>query len=41
VLVDQLIGPLYYRLLVTGEPITSVYARELVDSVLGPDLEQS
>jgi AcrR family transcriptional regulator len=41
VLVDQLIGPLYYRLLITGEPITSVYARELVDSVLGPDLEQS
>ncbi|WP_433166988.1 TetR/AcrR family transcriptional regulator [Kribbella sp. CA-247076] len=41
VLVDQLVGPLYYRLLVTGEPITSAYARELVLSTLGPSLEQS
>jgi AcrR family transcriptional regulator len=41
VLVDQLVGPLYYRLLVTGEPITSDYVRELVLSTLGPDLEQS
>ncbi|MGW6276832.1 TetR/AcrR family transcriptional regulator [Kribbella sp. NPDC055071] len=40
VLVDQLVGPLYYRLLVTGEPITSAYVRELVLSTLGPDLEQ-
>ncbi|MEV5967920.1 TetR/AcrR family transcriptional regulator [Kribbella sp. NPDC051952] len=41
VLVDQLVGPLYYRLLVTGEPITTDYVRELVLSTLGPDLEQS
>jgi AcrR family transcriptional regulator len=41
VLVDQLVGPLYYRLLVTGEPITSAYVRELVLSTLGPALEQS
>ncbi|TCO40555.1 TetR family transcriptional regulator [Kribbella antiqua] len=40
VLVDQLVGPLYYRLLITGEPITSAYVGELVDSALGP-LEQS
>ena len=37
VLVDQLVGPLYYRLLVTGEPITSAYVRELVASVLGEE----
>ena len=41
VLVDQMVGPLYYRLLVTGEPITSAYVRELVHSTLGPDPEQS
>jgi AcrR family transcriptional regulator len=37
VLVDQLVGPLYYRLLVTGEPLTADYARTLVRSVLGPE----
>lgn len=37
VLVDQLVGPLYYRLLVTGEPLTPDYARTLVASVLGPE----
>ncbi|MFK4089681.1 TetR/AcrR family transcriptional regulator [Kribbella sp. NPDC020789] len=37
VLVDQLVGPLYYRLLVTGEPLTPEYARTLVLSVLGPE----
>ncbi|MET7282542.1 TetR/AcrR family transcriptional regulator [Kribbella sp. NPDC005582] len=37
VLVDQLVGPLYYRLLVTGEPLTPDYARTLVVSVLGPE----
>ena len=37
VLVDQLVGPLYYRLLVTGEPLTPDYARKLVRSVLGPE----
>jgi AcrR family transcriptional regulator len=41
VLVDQLVGPLYYRLLVTGEPIDSAYVRELVHSTLGPDPEKS
>jgi AcrR family transcriptional regulator len=40
VLVDQLVGPLYYRLLVTGEPITPAYARKLVNSVLGPSPQQ-
>ena len=40
VLVDQLIGPLYYRLLVTGEPLTPAYARKLVRSVLGSSLDQ-
>ncbi len=39
VLVDQLIGPLYYRLLVTGEPLTPAYARKLVRSVLRPSEE--
>ncbi|GAB3820890.1 TetR/AcrR family transcriptional regulator [Kribbella italica] len=37
VLVDQLVGPLYYRLLVTGEPLTPDYARTLITSVLGPE----
>ncbi|TWD83720.1 TetR family transcriptional regulator [Kribbella amoyensis] len=36
-LVDQLVGPLYYRLLVTGEPLSADYARTLVDSVLGKE----
>lgn len=35
VLIDQLIGPLYYRLLITGDPLTPEYATRLVDSVLG------
>ncbi len=34
VLVDQLAGPLYYRILVTGTPADREYARRLVDSVL-------
>ncbi|HEY0474499.1 MAG TPA: TetR/AcrR family transcriptional regulator [Kribbella sp.] len=37
VLVDQLVGPLYYRLLVTGEPLSPDYARTLVRSVLGQE----
>ena len=41
VLVDQLVGPLYYRLLITGEPIDPTYVRELVLSTLGPDPEKS
>ncbi|MBM7783419.1 TetR/AcrR family transcriptional regulator [Tenggerimyces flavus] len=35
ILVDQLVGPLYYRLLITGDPLTPEYATRLVDSVLG------
>jgi AcrR family transcriptional regulator len=35
ILVDQLAGPLYYRLLITGDPLTPEYASTLVDSVLG------
>ena len=38
ILVDQLAGPLYYRLLITGDPINQDYAHRLVDSVLGPHL---
>ncbi|PKW10975.1 transcriptional regulator, TetR family [Streptomyces sp. 1222.5] len=34
VLFDQLAGALYYRLLVTGEPIDAAYVRELVDHAL-------
>lgn len=34
--VDQLVGPLYYRLLFTGDPLTPEYAERLVESVLGP-----
>ena len=41
VLVDQLVGPLYYRLLITGEPLSPAYARTLVQSVLGPHQELS
>ncbi|WP_410790184.1 TetR/AcrR family transcriptional regulator [Kribbella sp. C-35] len=37
VVVDQLVGPLYYRLLVTGEPIDPAYVRALVHSTLGPE----
>lgn len=36
VLVDQLVGPLYYRLLVTGDQINPGYVRTLVRSVLRP-----
>jgi Tetracyclin repressor-like, C-terminal domain len=34
VLVDTLVGPLYHRLLITGEPITVDVADEVVDLVL-------
>ncbi|MFC6155464.1 TetR/AcrR family transcriptional regulator [Kribbella sp. NPDC058693] len=37
VVVDQLVGPLYYRLLITGEPIDPAYVRALVHSTLGPE----
>jgi AcrR family transcriptional regulator len=34
--VDQLVGPLYYRLLCTGDPPTRDYAERLVESLLVP-----
>jgi AcrR family transcriptional regulator len=34
VLVDQLAGPLYYRILITGAPADRDYAERLVDAVL-------
>jgi len=34
VLVDTLVGPLYHRLLITGEPISDAVADEVVDLVL-------
>ncbi|GAA1561251.1 TetR/AcrR family transcriptional regulator [Kribbella hippodromi] len=37
VVVDQLVGALYYRLLITGEPIDPAYVRALVHSTLGPE----
>ncbi|MFI5695564.1 TetR/AcrR family transcriptional regulator [Kribbella sp. NPDC051586] len=37
VIVDQLVGALYYRLLITGEPIDPAYVRALVLSTLGPE----
>lgn len=37
IIVDQLVGALYYRLLVTGEPIDPAYVRALVLSTLGPE----
>lgn len=37
VIVDQLVGALYYRLLVTGEPIDPAYVSLLVLSTLGPE----
>ena len=34
VLIDQLAGPVYYRILITGAPVGSEYAEHLVDAVL-------
>jgi hypothetical protein len=31
---DLLLGPIYYRLLVTGDPVRSAFAARLVDAVL-------
>ena len=42
VLVDQLAGPIYYRALITGDPIDDEYLRRLIAAVLpagGPDPE--
>jgi AcrR family transcriptional regulator len=33
--VDQLAGPIYYRLLITGDPVEETYATRLVDAVIG------
>jgi AcrR family transcriptional regulator len=35
-LADLLVSPLYYRLLVSGEPLEPKLAREITDAVLGP-----
>jgi AcrR family transcriptional regulator len=34
ILIDQLAGPVYYRVLITGAPVGSEYAERLVDAVL-------
>ncbi|MGW0230769.1 TetR/AcrR family transcriptional regulator [Actinopolymorpha singaporensis] len=40
VTVDQLAGPLYYRLLFTGDPLTAKYAASLVEAALGAHLRR-
>ncbi len=35
VVVDQLVGPIYYRILITGAPADRDYAERLVEAVLG------
>jgi EmrB/QacA subfamily drug resistance transporter len=35
-LADLLVSPLYYRVLVTGDPLHASLAREITDAVLGP-----
>jgi hypothetical protein len=35
-LVDRLVGAVYYRALITGEPLDAEFARELVLSAVGP-----
>jgi hypothetical protein len=32
--VDQLVGPIYYRVLVTGQPVPGSFTDALVDTVL-------
>jgi len=34
VLIDQVAGPIYYRILITGAPADRDYAESLVDAVL-------
>jgi hypothetical protein len=34
VLIDQLAGPIYYRILITGAPVDRSYAERLVGAVL-------
>jgi AcrR family transcriptional regulator len=34
--VDQLVGPIYYRVLVTGQPVPASFTDALVDAVLAP-----
>jgi AcrR family transcriptional regulator len=36
-LIEQLIGPLYLRVLVTGRPLSTEYADRVTTAVLGPD----
>ncbi|MFJ5924700.1 TetR/AcrR family transcriptional regulator [Kitasatospora sp. NPDC092948] len=33
-ILDQLVGPLYYRVLISGDPVDDQYARALVDAAL-------
>ncbi|MFD7641751.1 TetR-like C-terminal domain-containing protein [Kitasatospora sp. NPDC059795] len=33
-ILDQLVGPLYYRVLITGDPVDAHYARAVVDATL-------
>ncbi|MEV7119808.1 TetR-like C-terminal domain-containing protein [Kitasatospora griseola] len=33
-IIDQLVGPLYYRVLISGDPIDDCFARALVDTTL-------
>ncbi|MGW4381450.1 TetR/AcrR family transcriptional regulator C-terminal ligand-binding domain-containing protein [Kitasatospora sp. NPDC004531] len=37
-ILDQLVGPLYYRLLISGDPVDARYARALVDATLARHL---
>ena len=37
ILIDQVAGPLWYRVIVTGEPVDRSYAQRLVAAVLGDD----
>jgi hypothetical protein len=32
---DRLVGPVYYRVLVTGEPVPAAFTDELVRALLG------
>jgi hypothetical protein len=41
VLIDQLAGPIYYRILITGAPVDRNYAERLVDAVLDGVLDSA
>lgn len=36
-ILDQLLGPIYYRLLLTGDPVDDQHLQQLIDDVLPPD----